>query len=71
MTVNFITIEDEWAAKFCELAAARLLLNYAEMNRLAAELSALGYAKPHIAAETIARSAIDVEREARDNEATQ
>lgn len=63
--MNYITVEDARASLLCELASARLRLDDARMKRLTAELNLLGYAKPHIAAETIARAAIDAERQAR------
>lgn len=65
--INYTTIEDTHAAKFCELAAARLRLDTAAQERLTAELVALGYDRSVVqaAAERIARAAIDEEREAR------
>ena len=62
---NYITLEDARAALLCDLASARLRLDDAAMQRLTAELSRLGYVRPLDAAETIARAAIDGEREAR------
>jgi hypothetical protein len=63
--MNYTTVEDARASLLCDLASARLRLDQEAMARLTAELRALGYARPVDAAETIARAAIDAERQAR------
>jgi hypothetical protein len=62
---QLIPVEDDTAALFAELAAARLRLDHEAMKRLESELADKGYRRTSSAAEKLARAAIDVEREAR------
>lgn len=61
--MNVITVEDQYAALLCRLAAARLEMDEPKMRFLLRRLEQ--YDKPLDAAETIARAAIDAERENR------
>ena len=63
--LGYISLEDTFAALMCELAVARLLLDLAAMNELAARLRELGYRDPMAAAEKIAAAAVEAEREMR------
>jgi hypothetical protein len=63
--LTYTTVEDERAAIFCDLAAARLRNDHTAMQRLIVALHDHGYLRPLTAAERIARLAIDVERQAR------
>lgn len=60
---QLITVEAQYAALLCRLAAARLELDHEKIRALLRRLDR--YTRPMDAAEAIARVAIDQERESR------
>ena len=63
MPTNLITVEDQAAALLCRLAAARLEMDDVKIRALLRRLDR--YTRPLEAAEQLARTAIDAERDAR------